>query len=81
VQVGCEKRSEISILHDGPATHDQAFAVPVNGGIPAERMAVRRYDAFATFLSKSTLRFKAMTRPSTPSRWRIEWNSERCTAS
>src|SRR5437899_1869499 len=40
-----------------------------------------RYDALATpRLSKSTLRFSATTRPSTPSRRRIELNSERCTA-
>ena len=36
----------------------------------------------ATFrVSKSTLRFSAMIRPSMPSRCRIEWNSERCVAS
>ncbi len=40
------------------------------------------YDALATFrVSKSTLRFNAMIRPSTPSRSRIEWNFERWVAS
>jgi hypothetical protein len=54
----------------------------VNSGNSGARIsALRRYDAFATFLSKSTFRFKAITRPSTPSRCRMEWNSDRCTAS
>jgi hypothetical protein len=38
------------------------------------------YDDRATLRSKSTLRFSAMTKPSTPSRRRTELNSERCTA-
>jgi hypothetical protein len=38
--------------------------------------AVWGYDALATFrVSKSTLRFSAKIRPSTPSCWWIEWNS------
>jgi hypothetical protein len=40
------------------------------------------YCALATpWLSKSTLRFNATVRPSTPSRRSTELNSERCTAS
>src|SRR4029077_13685683 len=43
--------------------------------------SAERYDALATpRLSKSTLRFNAMTKPSTPSRRSTELNSERCTA-
>jgi len=35
--------------------------------------AMKRYDdALATFRSRSTFRFKATTKPSTPSRWSIE---------
>jgi len=48
--------------------------------VPLQRI-LQRYDALAMFLSRSTFRFKAITRPSTPSRWSIEWNSEWWTAS
>jgi hypothetical protein len=41
-------------------------------------MRIRRFGYARP--NKSTLRFNAMTKPSTPSRRRIEWNSERCTA-
>jgi hypothetical protein len=52
----------------------------VLGSIPRIRHSV--YEALATPRpSRSTLRFNAMTRPSTPSRRRIALNSERCTAS
>jgi hypothetical protein len=65
-------------MKNGPAAAPILCLISVNSGTLAAKMAMRRYDAFATFLSKSTFRFKAMTRPSTPSRSRIEWNSERC---
>src|SRR5207245_9464145 len=39
------------------------------------------HDDRATLRSRSTFRFSAITSPSTPSRCRIEWNSERWTAS
>ena len=48
-------------------------------GVGAARGPI--YDDRAMLRSKSTFRFNATTRPSTPSRRRIELNSERCTAS
>src|SRR5689334_6658834 len=41
-----------------------------SGALTECEPGTQRYDALATFLSKSTLRFKARTRPSIPSRWR-----------
>jgi hypothetical protein len=42
-----------------------------NAGVPPQRV-LQRYDALARFRSRSTFQFKAITRPSTPSRWSIE---------